>query len=85
MFIRKKTLLTMIEVTNGEIASLKKRVSELEARNTSKEICFDIGGEEIGRIMASKVSLATTEPIASFDSKGITINGGIFANGKRGI
>lgn len=73
MFIRKKTLLNMIEVSNGEIASLKKRVLELEAFNTRKNIYLKIDDKEIGTITAEKICLASTEPISSFDTKGITV------------
>lgn len=81
MFIRKKTLLNMIEVSNGEITSLKKRVSELETLNTSKKINFNIDGKEIGTITAEKICVASTEPIASFDSNGLTVKGKINING----
>lgn len=81
MFIRKKTLLNMIEVSNGEITSLKKRVSELETLNTSKKINFNIDGKEIGTITAEKICVASTEPIASFDSNGLTVKGEINING----
>ncbi|MBS5886303.1 MAG: hypothetical protein E6300_07580 [Clostridium sp.] len=81
MFIRKKTLLNMIEVLKGEVVNLKERVSELETLNTSKKINFNIDGKEIGTIIAEKICLASTEPIASFDSNGLTIKGEINING----
>lgn len=82
MFIRKKTLLNMIEVSNGEIASLKERVSGLETLNTSKKINFNIDGKEIGRITTEKICLASTEPIVSLDSNGLlTVKGEINING----
>jgi hypothetical protein len=81
MFMRKNTLLNMIEVLKGEVVSLKERVSELETLNTGKKINFNIGGKEIGRIRTEKICLASTEPIGSFDSNGLTIKGEINING----
>lgn len=81
MFIRKKTLLNMIEVLKGEVVNLKERVSELETLNTGKKINFNIGGTEIGRITTEKICLVSTEPIGSFDSNGLTIKGEINING----
>ncbi|WP_099346856.1 MULTISPECIES: hypothetical protein [Clostridium] len=81
MFIRKKTLLNMIEVLKGEVVNLKQKVSELEALNNTRKINFNIGGKEIGRITTEKICLASTEPIGSFDSNGLTIKGEINING----
>ncbi|MDY4605254.1 hypothetical protein [Clostridium tertium] len=81
MFIRKKTLLNMIEVLKGEVVNFKQKVSELEALNNTRKINFNIGGKEIGRITTEKICLASTEPIGSFDSNGLTIKGEINING----
>lgn len=81
MFIRKKTLLNMIEVLKGEVVNLKQKVSELEALNNTRKINFNIGGKEIGRITTEKICLASTGPIGSFDSNGLTIKGEINING----
>lgn len=81
MFIRKKTLLNMIEVLKGEVVNLKQKVSELEALNNTRKINFNIGGKEIGRITTEKICLASTEPIGSFDSNGLAIKGEINING----
>lgn len=81
MFIRKKTLLIMIEVLKGEVASIKERVSELESFNTSKKINFNIDGKEIGEITTEKIRLDSTDSIASFDSNGLTVKGKINIDG----
>lgn len=81
MFIRKKTLLTMIEILKGEVINLKQKVSELEALNSTRKINFNIDGKEIGTITAEKICLASTEPIASFDSNGLIVKGEIKTNG----
>lgn len=71
MFLRKKTLLTMIKVLNGEVDNLKHKVSELESLN--KRIKFSIDGNEVGKICLDSI----TDSIASFDSNGLTVNGEI--------
>ena len=81
MFIRKKTLLTMIEILKGEVINLKQKVSELEDLNSTRKINFNIDGKEIGTITAEKICLASTEPIASFDSNGLIVKGEIKTNG----
>ncbi|WP_066895656.1 hypothetical protein [Clostridium nigeriense] len=84
MFIRKKTLLTMIEVLKGEVINLKQKVSELEALNNTRKINFNIDSKEIGTITAEKIYKANTKPILSCDSKGnVTINGKIAIKGKK--
>lgn len=82
MFIRKKMLLTMINILNGEVAYLKKKVSELESFNTSKKVNLNIDGNKVG-VSATKICLASTEPIVSFDSKGLTVNGKVCIKGNK--
>ena len=79
MFLRKKTLLTMIEVLNGEVVNLKHKVSELEAFNNTKKINFNIDGREFGEIC-----LDNTDSIVSTNSNGLTVRGEININGYKG-
>lgn len=79
MFLRKKTLLTMIEVLNGEVANLKHKVSELEAFNNTKKINFNIDGREFGEIC-----LDSTESIVKINSDGLIVKGKMNINGYKG-
>lgn len=75
MFLRKKTLLTMIEVLNGEVANLKHKVSELEAFNNTKKNNFNIDGKEV-----YKIFLDSTESIVKSNSDGLIVKGKININ-----
>jgi hypothetical protein len=79
MFLRKKTLLTMIEVLNGEVANLKNKVSELEAFNNTKKINFNIDGKEV-----YKNFLDSTESIVKINSDGLIVKGKMNINGYKG-
>lgn len=71
MLLKKKDLLIMIEALSAEIITLKSRVSELEVQNT-QNINFNIDSKEV-----AKINMASTEPLLSFNSKGINVKGGI--------
>ena len=79
MFIRKRQLLTMIEVLNSEIANLKHKVSKLEAFNNTKEINLNIGGKEV-----YKAFLDSTESIGKNNSDGLIVKGKMNINGYKG-
>ncbi|WP_294186339.1 hypothetical protein [uncultured Clostridium sp.] len=55
MFIRKRQLLTMIEVLNSEIANLKHKVSKLEAFLDSTESISKINSD--GLIVKGKMNI----------------------------
>lgn len=85
MFLRKKKLLTMIEVLTCEVTNLKRRVSELEALKT-REINFNIDGREVAKNMANEIQVRAKgikEPKLIFNDSGILVNGVINVKGNK--
>lgn len=83
MFLRKKKLLTMIEVLNSEVIALKRRVLELEAINT-KEINLTIDGREVAKNIADEIQVRAKEikePTLTVNDSGIFVNGVIKVKG----